>query len=366
MSKQPRSEQDAADTEANVTGATSVGAAERALEQHLRPRSLDEFLGQRVVADNLALALRAAAERGDVLDHLLLSGLPGLGKTTLAHLVAHERGTRLREASAPVLQRAADLAGLLTRLEEGDILFIDEIHRLPAAVEEYLYSAMEDYFIDIMIDQGPSARSVRIDLPKFTLVGATTREGLLSAPLRARFPIHERLEPYAPDVLSKIAKRTATILNVGLDSEAAAYLAGRARGTPRVVNRFVRRVRDLAQIESNNHISVEVARAGLARMGVDDRGLNRVDRLFLEALARAGGVPVGLKTLAATVGEDERTLEEVYEPHLLRQGLIVKTPRGRALSAAGMELFPDAPRPRSGGTGSSDPDLFPFTQVEPA
>ena len=316
----------------DVTGGSSANPAERALELHLRPRSLAEFLGQRAVADNIALALRAAAERGDVLDHLLLSGLPGLGKTTLAHLVAYERGTRLREASAPVLQRAADLAGLLTRLEEGDILFIDEIHRLPAAVEEYLYSAMEDYFIDIMIDQGPSARSVRIDLPRFTLVGATTREGLLSAPLRARFPIHERLEPYETDVLAKIALRTSSILRVGLDPGAADYLAGRARGTPRVVNRFVRRVRDLAQIESDNHISVDVARAGLARMGVDDRGLNRVDRLFLEALSRAGGVPMGLKTLAATVGEDERTLEEVYEPHLLRQGLIVKdSPRARAL-----------------------------------
>ncbi len=312
---------------------------ERALERRLRPATLDEFFGQEAVVENLRMAIRAAAQRGEPLDHLLLSGLPGLGKTTLAHLVAESGGVALHEAAAPTLQRAADLAGLLTRLEAGDVLFIDEIHRLAPAVEEYLYAAMEDFVIDILIDQGPSARSVRIDLPRFTLVGATTREGLLSAPLRGRFGIHERLEPYEADVLARILCRSAEILGVGIEDDAATYLAGRSRGTPRVANRFLRRVRDLAQLEAGNHISEEIACEGLRRIGVDEHGLTRVDRLILRTIHRADGRPLGLKTIAAAVGEDERTLEDVYEPHLLREGLLVKTRQGRQLTNSAWDLL---------------------------
>jgi len=314
-----------------ISGALEA-PAERAVEKRLRPATLAEFVGQADVVRNLELAIRAARDRGETVDHLLFSGLPGLGKTTLAHLVANASGVALFEAAAPTLQRAADLAGLLTRLEKGDVLFIDEIHRLPPAVEEYLYSAMEDFVLDILIDQGPSARSVRIDLPHFTLVGATTREGLLSAPLRGRFGIHERLEPYAADVLARIIHRSAGILGVGIDTDAADYLAARSRGTPRVANRFLRRVRDLAQVESDNHITHAVAEEGLTRIGVDRHGLTRVDRLILLTIGRADGRALGIKTISAAVGEDERTLEDVYEPHLLRAGLLVKTPQGRRLT----------------------------------
>jgi Holliday junction DNA helicase RuvB len=335
---------------------------ERALERRLRPSSFAEFRGQADVVRNLDLAIRAARQRGESLDHLLLSGLPGLGKTTLAHLVADASGVELHEASAPTLQRAADLAGLLTRLEAGDVLFIDEIHRLAPAVEEYLYAAMEDFVLDILIDQGPSARSVRIDLPHYTLVGATTREGLLSAPLRSRFGIHERLEPYEPDVLAAILRRSADILGVGLDEDAALWLAGRSRGTPRVANRFLRRVRDLAQVEGDNHISRRIAEEGLRRIGVDEHGLGRVDRLILTTIGRAEGRPLGLKTIAAAVGEDERTIEDVYEPHLLRTGLLLKTGRGRRLTEGGWRLaVPGAPvrgAPRPGEASDGTGRLF--------
>jgi Holliday junction DNA helicase RuvB len=326
-----------------------IGSAteeDQAVERSLRPSSLAEFSGQTSVVANLVLAIEAAKARGEALDHLLLSGLPGLGKTTLAHLVANTARVTLHEASAPTLQRAADLAGLLTRLGEGDVLFIDEIHRVPVAVEEYLYAAMEDFVIDILIDQGPSARSVRIDLPRFTLVGATTREGLLSAPLRTRFGIHERLEPYETDVLARILARSARILGVGLDADAALYLADRSRGTPRVANRFLRRVRDLAQVEGDNHIDLPIATEGLRRIGIDGHGLNRVDQLILRAIAQTGGRPMGLKSIAAAVGEDERTLEDVYEPHLLRTGLLVKTSQGRQLTDAGWKLI-GRPRPET-------------------
>jgi Holliday junction DNA helicase RuvB len=318
------------------------GERERALEVSLRPRTLGEFVGQREVVQNLTLAMRAAQGRGEPLDHVLLSGLPGLGKTTLAHLIAGSGGAALHEAAAPTLQRAADLAGLLTRLERGDVLFIDEIHRLSPAVEEYLYAAMEDFRLDILLDQGPGARSVRIDLPRFTLVGATTREGLLSSPFRGRFGIHERLEPYADDELAQILVRSASLLQVALERDAADWLSSRARGTPRVANRFLRRVRDLAQVEAGNHITLAVAQEGLKRAGVDARGLTRVDRILLLALARAGGLPLGLKSLCAAVGEDERTLEDVYEPHLLREGYVVKTPQGRRLTPRGHALMDPA------------------------
>lgn len=325
-------------------------APDHTFDGSLRPKTLDEFVGQSSVVANFRLAIRAAGDRGEAVDHILLSGLPGLGKTTLAHLVATESGSSLHEAAAPTLQRAADLAGLLTRLEKGDVLFIDEVHRLPGWVEEYLYAAMEDFVLDIMLDAGPAARSVRVDLPRFTLVGATTREGLLSAPFRSRFGIHERLEPYDADDLVRIAHRSAYLLGVGLDTDAARLLADRARGTPRVVNRFLRRVRDLAQVEADNHISPEVALEGLRRMGVDEHGLTRVDRLMLKSIAHAGGIPVGLKTLAAAIGEDERTLEDVYEPHLLRIGLVLKTPQGRRLTPRGHELAGIAPP--DGGQGA--------------
>ncbi|MHC5009391.1 MAG: Holliday junction branch migration DNA helicase RuvB [Planctomycetota bacterium] len=313
----------------------AAGAPDRALDGSLRPKRLDEFVGQPGVVANLRLAIEAAAGRAEPMDHCLLSGLPGLGKTTLAHLIAVESGAAIHEAAAPTLQRPADLAGILTRLERGDVLFIDEVHRLPAGVEEYLYAAMEDFVLDIMIDSGPAARSIRVDLPPFTLVGATTREGLLSAPFRSRFGIHERLEPYGHEDLSRIVLRSAGILGVAIDEEAAACLAVRARGTPRVANRFLRRVRDLAQVSADNHIDLAIALEGLERMGVDAIGLTRVDRLILASIARAAGIPLGLKSIAAAVGEDERTLEDVYEPHLLREGLLVKTPQGRRLTPRG-------------------------------
>ena len=341
-----------ADTGSNPF-AEALAPVASALDRSLRPGSLAEFVGQREVVDNLALAIRAAKARGEALDHLLLSGLPGLGKTTLAHLVAGEMGVGLKETTAPILQRAADLAGLLTNLEPGDVLFIDEIHRLPPTVEEYLYSAMEQFVIDIVIDQGPGARSVRLDLPKFTLVGATTREGLLSAPFRSRFGLTERLEVYPTEELAQIVRRSASVLAVSIATDAATYLASMARGTPRIANRFLKRVRDLAQVTTKGVVTLEVAREGLRRLGIDAHGLGKVDRLVLEALANAGGVAVGLKTLAAAVGEDERTIEDVYEPHLLRTGMLLRTPQGRRPTPRAYEIL-GRPAPR--GTPSSFPE----------
>lgn len=331
----------------------ALAPEERAFDGRLRPQTFADFAGQDGVVANLRLAIRAARERGEALEHLLLSGLPGLGKTTIAHLVAREGGAALHEASAPTLQRPADLAGLLTRLEPGDVLFIDEIHRLAPPVEEYLYSAMEDFVIDILLDQGPSARSVRIDLARFTLVGATTREGLLSAPLRGRFGLHERLEPYEPAVLTRIVARSAAVLGVEITPDGCEHIAARARGTPRVANRLLKRVRDLAQVESGNRIDAEVAREGLRRIGVDEHGLTRVDRLILTAVGRAGDRALGLKSIASAVGEDERTLEDVYEPHLLREGFLLKTPQGRRLTPRGRSLLDPAAagRPPKGWFG---------------
>lgn len=326
--------------------------ADASYDVALRPRRLGEFVGQLRIQQNLKIFIRASLERGEPLDHILFSGLPGLGKTTLANIVATELGARLHSTSGPALDKAYDIVGPLTKLERGDVFFIDEIHRLSRPIEEYLYTAMEDYRIDLMIDKGPGARSVKIELQPFTLIGATTREGLLTAPLRARFGVLERLEPYHPSELVQIVQRSATLLKVGLADEAAELLALRARGTPRVVNRFLRRIRDLAQVRQRPVIDAPLAIEGLEMLGVDELGLETLDREILRVLRNAG-TPTGLKTIAAAVGEEERTIEDVYEPHLIRCGFLAKTPRGRALTEAGRRalaaLGADPSTPRNGG-----------------
>ncbi len=302
------------------------------LDQALRPRTFEEFVGQRALLDNLRVAIRAAQGRAEPLDHVLLSGLPGLGKTTLAHLIAREMGVECRSTSGPALVRPADLAGLLTNLGRGDLMFIDEIHRLPQPVEEYLYSAMEDFSIDIMIDQGPSARSVRVPLQRFTLVGATTREGMLSAPLRGRFGLLEKLDLYPAEDVAEVLRRSAVRLDVAIDEAAVVRVARVARGTPRVANRLVRRLRDFAQVGGEGRITERIAAESLRRLGIDDDGLVETDRRILVAIHRAGGGPVGLKTVAVAVGEDPETVEDVYEPFLLTEGWLLRTSRGRRLT----------------------------------
>ena len=319
---------------------TGVSRAEDlALDQTLRPKRFEDFIGQERIKENLHIYIEAARRRKEPLDHILFSGPPGLGKTTLATILAHEMGTEMMPTSGPVIEKAGDLAGLLTKLQDGNLLFIDEIHRISPVVEEYLYSAMEDFRIDIMLDQGPSARSMQIPLKPFTLVGSTTREGLLSAPFRSRFGVLERLDFYPWEDLFRIAKNSAKALNMKIEDAGAEVIAKRSRGTPRLVNRFLRRLRDIAEVHAQGVVTEKVAHEGLDRLGVDERGLGDMDRRILQTILRLRGQPVGLKTIAVTVGEEETTIEEVYEPYLIQLGYIEKTPRGRVPTEAAMREY---------------------------
>jgi holliday junction DNA helicase RuvB len=327
-------------------------------EATLRPRRLAEFVGQSELKAHLGIVLEAARRRGQAPDHLLFSGPPGLGKTTLAGIIATELGAHLQTTSGPAVERAGDLAAILTQLEDGDVLFIDEIHRLPRAVEEVLYPAMEDFQLDIVLGKGPAARSIRLDLPRFTLVGATTRTGSITGPLRDRFGLTARLDYYTATDLEAIVVRAAGILGVAIDGAGCAEVARRARGTPRIANRLLRRVRDYAEVTGDGRVDEATASRGLAVFGVDERGLDKVDRAILSALCeRFGGGPVGLSTLAISVGEQTETVEDVYEPFLIQQGLLMRTPRGRVALPAAWHHVGLAPPPAAGPDGTT-PSLF--------
>ncbi|MGD9874553.1 MAG: Holliday junction branch migration DNA helicase RuvB [Kiritimatiellia bacterium] len=318
----------------------TLGQADTEFDISLRPQRFADFIGQKKIRERLELFVQAAKGRKDVMDHVLLCGPPGLGKTTLAYILADAMGVNIKSTSGPVIDKPGDLAGLLTNLERGDILFIDEIHRIQRSVEEYLYSAMEDFVIDIVIDQGPNARSVRLNIPRFTLIGATTRSGLLTAPLRSRFGMTNRLDYYSPEDLQTIILRSARILNVDIDEPGAHEIARRARGTPRIANNLLRWVRDYAQVKANNRITPEVADQALVMLDVDVHGLDEMDKRILDTILRkfAGG-PVGIRSLAVSVGEESDTIEEVYEPYLIQEGYLKRTPQGRVATERAFELF---------------------------
>lgn len=319
---------------------TGLREEDRELEPKLRPATLDTYIGQESVKENMQVFIEAAKQRGEALDHVLLYGPPGLGKTTLSNIIANEMGVNIKTTSGPAIERPGDMAAVLNSLNEGDILFIDEIHRLNRMIEEILYPAMEDFVIDIMIGKGPGARSVRLDLPKFTLVGATTRIGLLTAPLRDRFGVVQRLEPYSVENLKIILKRSAEVLQVELDENGAEEIARRSRGTPRLANRMLKRVRDFAQVRYDGVITEEVAKFALDLLDIDKVGLDQIDRkMLLTMIEKFGGRPVGLDTLAASINEDANTIEDVYEPYLLQLGYIQRTPRGRIVTKRGYAHF---------------------------
>jgi len=343
------------DTLTRVVAASATGAQEEALERALRPRRLHEYIGQEKIRDQLGIFIEAAKRRAEALDHVLLFGPPGLGKTTLSHILAHELGVNLRQTSGPVLERPGDLAALLTNLEPRDVLFIDEIHRLSPVVEEILYPALEDFQIDIMIGEGPAARSVKIDLPPFTLVGATTRAGMLTNPLRDRFGIVARLEFYTPPELTRIIVRSAQLLSIAIEPEGALEIARRSRGTPRIAKRLLRRVRDYAEVRAGGDVTLAVADSALSMLDVDGSGLDVMDRKLLSTvLDKFGGGPVGVDNLAAAIGEERDTIEDVLEPYLIQQGFLQRTSRGRVATALAYRHFGLA-------TPAASPDLFPGT-----
>ncbi len=330
-----------------------LSSEERQIEKALRPKALADFRGQRKIVENLSVFIAAAKQRGEPLDHVLLHGPPGLGKTTLAHIIATEMGAQLKMSSGPVLEKPGDLAGLLTNLDTGDVLFIDEIHRLNNVVEEYLYSAMEDYRIDIMIDSGPNARSIQLSLNPFTLVGATTRMGLLTAPMRARFGINCHLDYYDVVTLETIVKRSAAILGVPITDEGAREIAKRSRGTPRIANALLRRVRDFAQIKGDGTIDLSIARFGLNALNVDESGLDEMDNRILSTIVeKFKGGPVGISTIATAVGEEAGTIEEVHEPFLIMEGYLKRTPRGRQATEKAYTHLGIVPPTRPGHTGT--------------
>ncbi len=321
-----------------ITDPNYIDRNELEFDITLRPRRFDEFVGQKKIVENLRVFVQAALKRGEALDHVLFYGPPGLGKTTLAYILSHELGVSIKTTSGPIIERPADLAGIITNLNEGDILFIDEIHRLPRTVEEYLYSAMEDFRIDIVIDKGPSAQSIKLSLPPFTLVGATTRAGMITSPLFARFGISMRLDYYDFEEIRSIVLRSAKILGVEVTPEGASEIAKRSRGTPRIANRLLRRVRDFAEVKGNGIIDLKIAKYALDMLEVDEEGLDDMDKRILKSIIeKFNGGPVGIKTLSISVGEDIETIEEVYEPYLIRKGFIKRTPRGRVATAKAYE-----------------------------